>query len=113
MTKIISHWELRYNPKYARKCSAVPVNTEKRLVITDEYDEKSCRVIRKSELKTIDRKKEMEIYRCSDFSLENMLSAGVTLQPVNLSSTGFSLLDNIETQVQKIADNLKNNVESL
>jgi hypothetical protein len=44
----------------------------------------------------------MENYKCSDFSLENMLSAGIDIKPTHLSSEGFAMLDNLETQVVRL-----------
>lgn len=108
MAKPISHWQRRNNKEFSPAPVVVSKNLERRMSITNEYDEKSNRVIRKSELKTIDRKKEMENYTCADFSLENMLASGVNIQHVHLDASGFRMLDNLEAQVEKMSNSLKN-----
>lgn len=109
MAKPVSHWERRNKKEFSPAPVVVSTNMERRMSITNEFDEKSNRIVRKSELKTIDRQAEMENYKCSDFSLENMLAAGVNIQHVHLDSTGFRMLDNLEQQVEKMSNSLKNN----
>ena len=111
--KKLSHWQRRNC--YDCRPSVVPVgpSDEKRLIVYDELDEASGRVVRKSEFRTIDRLKEMEHYRCADFSLENMLSVGANLQPVKFESLGFAMLDNLEHQTAKLANNIKNEQTNL
>lgn len=105
--KPISHFQRCNDHSLHRKHKELFQPTEKRLFVVDEYDEASGRVIRKSEFRTIDRVKEMENYRCIDFSLENMLSSGVSIQACKLSSSNFAMLDNLETQVEKISNSIK------
>lgn len=108
--KPISHFERRNNPACRPKKIVVKATPEGRLVVYDELDPVTNRIIRKSEYKTIDRQKEMENYRCSDFSLENMLSVGVDIKPTKLNSSGFAMLDNIEYQVSKMSEDIKNSI---
>lgn len=108
--KPISHFDRRNNPACRPKIQAVTATPEGRLFVYDELDPTTNRLIRKSEYKTIDRLKEMENYRCSDFSLENMLSVGVDIKPTKLSSSGFAMLDNIEYQVSKMSADIKNSI---
>lgn len=108
--KPISHFERRNNPSCRHKLHVVTAIPEGRLVVYDEIDATTNRIIRKSEYKTIDRQKEMENYRCSDFALENMLAVGVNIQPTKLPSSGFAMLDNMEYQVSKISSDIKKNI---
>lgn len=109
MAKPISHWQRRNNKEFSPTPVVVSKNMERRMSTINEFDENSNRIIRKCELTTIDRKKEMENYTCADFSLENMLAAGVKIDYVHLDSSGFRLLDNLESQVEKMSNSLKNN----
>lgn len=108
--KPISHFERRNNPACRHKIHVVSASPEGRLVVYDEIDPTTNRIIRKSEYKTIDRQKEMEHFRCSDFSLENMLSIGVDIKPTKLSSSGLAMLDNMEYQVSKMSADIKNSI---
>lgn len=110
--KPVSHWERRNNPACRPKVVEVNRPTEGRLFVTDEIDPTTNRIKRVSSFKTIDRAKEMENYRCSDFSLENMLSVGVDIQPMKMSTSGFATLDNLETQVSKISNNIKSQIQN-
>lgn len=108
--KPISHFERRNNPACRPKKIVVTASPEGRLVVYDEIDPTTNRIIRKSEYKTIDRQKEMENYRCSDFALENLLSIGVDIKPTKLSSSGLAMLDNMEYQVAKMSADMKNSI---
>lgn len=108
--KPISHFERRNNPACRPKKVVVTASSEGRLVVYDEVDPVTNRIVRKSEFKTIDRQKEMENYSCSDFSLENMLAVGVDIKPTKLSSSGFAMLDNMEHQVAKMSNDIKNSI---
>ena len=108
--KPISHFERRNNPACRPKPIVVTSSPEGRLFVYDEIDPVTNRIIRNSEYKTIDRQKEMENYRCSDFSLENMLSVGVDIKPTKLTSSGLAMLDNMEYQVSKMSADIKNSI---
>lgn len=111
--KKLSHWQRRNCYDCRPVTPAVPVVDEKRLFVYDEIDEPSGRVIRKSELRSIDRVAEMKHFRCADFSLENMLSVGANLQPVKFESSGFAMLDNLEYQSAKLANTIKQEQSNL
>lgn len=105
--KPVSHFQKCNDPTFKKSCNDLFRPVEKRLKIYEELDEKNGILIRKSEYCTIDRKKEMENYRCSDFSLENILRSGVSIQICKLNSSNFSMLDNLEIEVEKLSNNIK------
>ena len=98
--KALSHYERLHNPKYAKVKVVVPSVNEARLVETTEYDESSERMITRSEFKRINRQKEMEMYKCSDFSLENLQSLGMELHPAKVSPSTLGIVDNIDKNVK-------------
>ena len=110
--KPISHWQRRNYPACRPQPIEVNRPVEGRLFITDEIDPETNRIRRVSSFNSIDRVKEMENYRCADFSLENMLSVGVDIQPMKMSTSGFSTLDNLEVQVSKIRNNIKSQIQN-
>lgn len=110
--KKLSHWQRRNNYDCRPRVDVVQPIDERRLVVYDEVSD-TGRLIRKSDFSTIDRVKEMENYTCSDFSLDNMLRLGVDLKPCKLNMSGFAELDNLEYQVSKMANDLKNNQNNL
>lgn len=68
---------------------------ERKYIFQQRVDDTTGIVVRTSECVTVDRVKEMENYRVSDFSLENQLACGVSLSSCKLSSSVFEFLDRV------------------
>ena len=112
MKKIIRHFQ-RMNsydisaPKV--EITSIPL---KRLFESEDIDPVTKRIVRKSEFKTIDRHEEMKNFHCSDFSLENMLSAGVDMQLCTLTTSNINDVDNIASCLEKMEiKQMRTNVE--
>ena len=98
MRENISHFDACYNDDYTPSYDVDKVN-DRRMVHTEELDIATQRVIKRTEMQSINRVEEMKNYRCSDFCLENLLSCGVELKPCKLSGSSFVTLDKMEAIV--------------
>ena len=101
MLKITRHWDAIHNPELTPKYSVDEIK-DRRLVHKEELDTATNRIIKRSELQSIDRVKEMQNYKCSDFCLENLLSCGVDLKPVKMSGNSFDTLDRMESFINNV-----------
>jgi hypothetical protein len=80
--------------------------SDARLVSTVELNKETNSYIRKSEYKKIDRVKEMENYRVSDFSLSNLLAIGANIENVgSLSGSSFGIVEQFEKQLNELDNN--------
>ena len=104
MRENISHFDACYNSDYTPSYDVDKIN-DKRMVHTEELDVSTQRVIKRTELQSIDRVEEMKNYRCSDFYLENLISCGVDLKPCKLLGSSFTTLDRMETIVNRETNN--------
>ena len=76
---------------------------EKRFTQRVEIDPKLGRMMKKAEYKVVDRVAEMEHFKVSDFSLENLLAVNAKLVPAQLSGNTFENLQRMESALEDIA----------
>ncbi|MBO7240325.1 MAG: hypothetical protein J6V23_07575 [Bacteroidaceae bacterium] len=72
-----------------------PRLTCKRLVVSSEVDEGTSVVTPSMKFKTINRSDEMKPYKCSDFSLHNLIAIGAPLEPQKMQSSQLTTADNL------------------
>ena len=66
-------------------------------------DKKLRRMCSKSSLVTVDRIKELNCFKVSDFSMENLQAIGANLNPVHLIGSTESAISTLESKLSKIS----------
>lgn len=88
-------------PKPTFKC--------KRLVNSQVLDETTNVVSDKVEYKTVSRSDEMRPYKCSDFSLHNLIAIGAPLNDVKMQSSHLANADNLAVALENIPESAFSN----
>ena len=88
----------------------VCTSEDKRLTTKQEYDERTKIICNTSEYTTIDRAKEMNNYKVSDFSLSNLMAIGAPLNEMSsIPGDRFRAIANMESQMSSIQRDINNN----
>ena len=95
------HYDLIHNPAYRRTYDC-KLTLHKRLLTSQEVDERTGKICKKTEFVPVDRVKEMENYSVNDFALENLLAVGVKLDTVTLSMDSLSSVDCVASTLASI-----------
>ena len=94
--KAIPHFARINSEEYRYKCAGnFDSYNNKRFVSSKVMDEKTGRVVSKSEFKNIDSYEELKMYKVSDFALENLTAVGADLRPTSIASSAFNVIDSI------------------
>ena len=75
-----------------------------RPVVVQELDTETSVVSEKLELKTVDRREEMRPYKCSDFSLHNLVAIGAPLNDVIMHRSSLQTADGLLNTLSNLPD---------
>lgn len=70
-----------------------------RLAVIDQLDEKTRRVVKKTEFRKVNMAESLNVYHVNDFALENLIAVGTPLTPCKLASSRFEMLEKLERVV--------------
>ena len=105
--KHLSHYEILHTPcKIKTDIKNTPVI---RLKPFEVVDKTTGRVYKKLKKVSITRAEEMRPYKVSDFSLDNLVAIGASLQNVQLSSSPHTAVTDMVKTLSSLESNNSNN----
>lgn len=107
ITKPLSHYEILHTPCKIKIDIEIPPVT--RLARVEVVNENTGRVYHKLKKVTTTRADEMRPYKVSDFSLDNLISIGASLQNVHLVSSPYSAVTDMVRTLSSLESNNSNN----
>ena len=103
-TNYIPSWnEMRNKKEYTNKFKVTAIEVCEPVYST-VFDDKTKRFVKRCCMQKVDRAKQMENYRVSDFKLENLIAVDSPLlkQQSKLSNSRFSDIEFLETSASNI-----------
>lgn len=83
-----------------------------RLVSSNVLDNETKVVSSSLEYKTINRSEEMRPYRCSDFSLHNLIAIGAPLNPSKMQTSPLAMADSLASTLESLPDSVFDNINN-
>lgn len=101
----------RFNGKRIYKPK--PITREDNYILTqvDKLDETTGTIISESSYVKQDNVTELNKYKIADFSLNNLIAVGATLNPVTMNKSTMENIDNLSHQCVNLNESLTNNNE--